>query len=119
MVKANKADFTRVRDAYLEIIDHSPNLKQYARWEYGKHPTDEGLMKFIDDGNLFLLTDGASIAGVAAITPGQGEDYRQVQWRVDAKDHEVMTLHLWLEAALQFRHPSALSGRGGRQGHDA
>jgi ribosomal protein S18 acetylase RimI-like enzyme/catechol 2,3-dioxygenase-like lactoylglutathione lyase family enzyme len=95
LVKANRGDFIGVRDAYLEIIDHSPNLKQYARWEYGKHPTDEGLMKFIDDGNLFLLTDGAGIAGVAAITPGQGEDYRQVQWRVDAKDHEVMTLHLF------------------------
>lgn len=95
LVKANEADFTRVRDAYLEIIDHSPNLKQYARWEYGKHPTDEALMEFITAGTLYLLMDGADIAGVGAITPGQGEDYRQVQWRVDAKDHEVMTLHLF------------------------
>ena len=95
LVKANAGDFIRVRDAYLDIIDHSPNLKQYARWEYGKHPTDEALMGFIGAGNLFLLMDGADIAGVAAITPGQGAEYHRVQWRVDAQDHEVMTLHLF------------------------
>lgn len=47
LVKANVDDFIRVRDAYLDIIDHSPNLKQYARWDYGKHPTDDDLRKFI------------------------------------------------------------------------
>lgn len=94
LVKANMGDFIKVRDAYLDIIEHSPNLKQYARWEYGKHPTDDAMIRFISAGNMYILMDSAEIAGVAAITPGQDEDYRQVQWRVEVQDHEVMTLHL-------------------------
>ena len=43
---------------------------------------------------LSALGDGALRLVKAAITPGQGEDYRQVQWQVDAQDREVMTLHL-------------------------
>ncbi len=94
LVKAGKGDFARVRDAYLDIIDHSTDIKKYARWEYGRHPTDESLMEYIDAGDMYMLMDGAAIAGAAGITLYQGGEYHPVRWRVDARDDEVMVLHL-------------------------
>ena len=95
LAKAGPDDFCRIRSAYMDIIDNSPDLKRYARWHYGTHPTDEAIQKYISSGEMCMLLDGSAIAGVAAVTPYQSENYHPVQWHVDAQDDEVVTLHLF------------------------
>ena len=43
---------------------------------------------------MFLLMDGACIAGAMAVTLWQGEDYHAIPWGVEAADDEVAVLHL-------------------------
>ena len=45
LVYAN--DFEAVKKIYIDVIENTPLIEQYARWVYGKHPTDEQLEPYI------------------------------------------------------------------------
>lgn len=94
LVQAVQSDFEKVKAAYIEIINHTPGMDRYARWEYGKHPTDESIKAYIDAGNMYMFMDGEIVVGVVAITFVQGDDYHPVKWQISAKDDEVVVLHL-------------------------
>lgn len=94
LVKASASDFEKIKSAYIDIINRTPSMKEYARWEYGKHPTDEMIQMYIDGGNMYLFMEDGNLAGVIAITFSQGEDYHPVKWQVEANDDEVMVLHI-------------------------
>ena len=94
LIKAGTADFEKIKNAYIDIAENTPDIDKYARYEYGKHPNDEEITDYIADGSMYMLIDGDAIAGVVAITMFQGEDYHPVQWQIDASDNEVMVLHL-------------------------
>lgn len=94
LVKATAADFEKVRSAYIDIINRTPSMKEYVRWEYGKHPSDEMIQKYIDGGNMYLFMEDGNLAGVIAITFSQGEEYHPVKWQLEANDDEVMVLHI-------------------------
>ena len=36
LVYAN--DFEAVKKIYIDVIENTPLIEQYARWVYGKHP---------------------------------------------------------------------------------
>ena len=100
--KASAADFEKIKSAYIDIINRTTDIKEYARWEYGKHPTDEMIQKYIDGGNMYLFMEDGNLAGVIAITFSQGEDYHPVKWQVEVQDDEVMVLHI-LEIMPDFQ----------------
>ncbi len=87
-------DFESVRNGYIDVIDHTAGIEQYARWEYGKHPTDEGLRSHIENGEMYLLTDQGRVAGMAVLVMGQGKEYEAVPWAEKLENDEVATLHL-------------------------
>lgn len=91
---AKKSDFEKVKETYLYIIKNSLGMEEYARWEYGKHPNDESIRNYIDNDQMYILYSGEKIMGVVAITLYQGEDYHGIEWISEAKDNEVMVLHL-------------------------
>ena len=41
LVRANY--FEAVKNIYIDVIKNTPQIEQYARWVYGKHPADEQL----------------------------------------------------------------------------
>ena len=101
LIPAN--DFEAVKAAYLDVIAHSPRLKEYARWIYGMHPSDEELRSHIAAGEMYVLMDGTEIAGTAVIVPRQEPDYRAVSWAEPLADDQVATLHL-LAVCPKYQH---------------
>lgn len=87
-------DFETVKHKYIEVIENTPGIEQYARWVYGKHPTDESLKALVDRGEMYLLMDGEEVAGMAAIVMCQGEDYNGVSWQENLEHDQVATIHL-------------------------
>lgn len=94
LVKADTADFDRVKAAYIDISENTPDMDKYARYEYGKHPNDAEVKGYIASESMYMFMDNDSIAGVIAITASQGEEYHPVKWQIDISDDEVMVLHL-------------------------
>ena len=60
-------DLETVKGHYINVIENTPEIEKYARWVYGKHPTDEALRSFIENGEMYLLADGGTVAGMVAI----------------------------------------------------
>ena len=73
LVKAH--DLETVKRHYINVIENTPEIEKCARWVYGKHPTDEALRSYIENGEMHLLTDQGNIAGMVAIVMSQGQDY--------------------------------------------
>ena len=88
------SDFELVRSKYIEVIEHTPGIDRYARWSYGKHPSDELLKTYMDNGEMYLLSDGANIAGMTAVVTSQGQEYEAIPWTVSLSSDQVATLHL-------------------------
>ena len=92
LVKAH--DLETVKRHYINVIENTPEIEKCARWVYGKHPTDEALRSYIENGEMHLLTDQGNIAGMVAIVMSQGQDYETVSWAENLENNEVATLHL-------------------------
>ena len=87
-------DFETVKAGYIDVISHTPKIPDHCRWEYGKHPSDEDLRGYIERGEMYVLTDQETVAGMVAITVYQGEDYEAVNWEQKLANDEVAVLHL-------------------------
>ena len=98
-------DFETVKSKYIEVIENTPDMEKYSRWIYGKHPTDELLKAYIDRGEMYVLTDGEEIAGMAAVALCQRDEYLNISWEKDLPNDEVATVHL-LAVCLDYRGKS-------------
>ena len=87
-------DFDAVKSGYLDVIKNTPDIEKYARWSYGKHPTDDMLRSYIANDEMYTLAEGGRIAGMAAIVMRQGRDYEVVPWACRLANDEVATIHL-------------------------
>ena len=87
-------DFETVKSRYIDVIDHTAGIKQYARWEYGRHPTEQGLRSYIENGEMYLLLVQGDIVGMVAVVMSQEQEYEDVPWTKKLENHEVATLHL-------------------------
>ncbi|MCQ2497179.1 MAG: GNAT family N-acetyltransferase [Lachnospiraceae bacterium] len=94
MLLQKMTDFDEVSRAYKYIIDNTPDIYELVRWEYGYHPSDEMLRKYINEGAVYALKEGTDIAGIMVVTMYQGEDYRDTDWAVEAEPDEVAVVHL-------------------------
>ena len=81
-------DFETVKSKYIEIIEKTPGIKEYARWVYGQHPTDVSLKSYVDNGEMYCLMDDETIAGMVAIVMHQDQEYK---WGYTAKEYESFT----------------------------
>ena len=84
----------RISDFYKYVIDNTPDMEQYARWIYGKHPKDDMLRQYIDDGYMYYIEENSVITAAVALTPFQGSDYHPVNWEINLRDDEVCVVHI-------------------------
>ena len=87
-------DFKTVKEGYIDVISNTPGASDHCRWEYGKHPSDEDIRGYIKRGEMYVLTDQETVAGMVAITLYQGKDYETINWEKRLANDEVAVLHL-------------------------
>lgn len=93
LVKATEQDFQKITRFYRDVISHTEDMNVYARWVYGKHPTDEMIQGYIRKGAMYYSERDGSILSATAVTP-QTEDYHDSAWSVSLEDDEVAVMHL-------------------------
>lgn len=87
-------DFETVKAVYIDVIAHTPEIEKHARWEYGKHPSDELLRLYMENDEMYFLMDGERTAGAVAVVMHQEQDYHEIAWAQSLSDDEVATIHL-------------------------
>ena len=92
--QATLADFESVLAFYGDVMDRTPEIARYARWQKGKHPTPESIKTFIEEGSLYLRREKGVIIGAMAFPMHQGEEYHAIAWSRNVADDEVAVIHL-------------------------
>ena len=79
---------------YDDVTARTPEMAVYARWSKGKHPTEEGIRAYIDEGSMYLYKEGNVIIGAVAVTMYQGEDYHAIEWSQQVADDKAAVIHI-------------------------
>ena len=87
-------DYESVLSFYDDVVDRTPGIERYARWQKGKHPTAEGIKAYIQEGGLYLYKEQDAIMGAMALTLYQEEDYHAIGWARCVADNEVAVIHI-------------------------
>lgn len=94
LIKASSKDFNKLTSFYRDVIMNTKNMDIYAKWEYGKHPTDDMILGYIRSGAMYFCEREGSVIAAVAVTPCQGEDYHDTLWSLSLKDDEVSVIHI-------------------------
>ena len=78
---------------YDDVTDRTPDIQLYARWQKGKHPTEEGIRAYIEEGSMYLYKENDVIIGAMAVTMYQGEDYHAIEWVQQVEDNEAAVMY--------------------------
>ena len=65
--QASITDYESILSFYNDVMDHTPGIERYARWQKGKHPTAEGIKAYIQEGSLYLYKEQDAIIGAMAL----------------------------------------------------
>ena len=87
-------DYESVQSFYEDVIERTPGIGCYARWQKEKHPTSDGIKSYIREGSLYLYREQDVLAGAMAVTMYQGGDYHAIEWSCNVADNEVAVIHI-------------------------
>ena len=87
-------DYDSIIVFYDDVIERTPDVEKYARWQKGKHPTEEGIQAYIEEGSMYLYKEQGAIVGAMAVTMYQGADYHAIEWSRQVPDDEVAVIHI-------------------------
>ena len=87
-------DFDRVRDFYWRLIGRMEGSAFDPGWRRGVYPSDAGLERALQRGELWLLEDGADIAASVIVNNDYDPGYEGLPWGVEAPPERVYVLHV-------------------------
>ena len=91
---ANIEDYGSIIAFYDNVIERTADVREYARWQKGKHPKAEGIKAYVQEGSMYLHKELDTLVGVMAVTLYQGEDYHSIEWSRQVPDDEVAVIHI-------------------------
>lgn len=91
---ARQNDFETIIAFYDDVTERTPEMGTYARWQKGKHPTEEGISAYINEGSMYIYRERGVIVGAMAVTMYQGEDYHTIEWSQQVPDEKVAVIHI-------------------------
>ena len=91
---ATQNDFDAIIAFYDDVTERTPDMTVYARWSKGKHPTEEGIKAYINEGSMYIYRERGVIVGAMAVTMYQGEDYHAIDWSQQVTDDKVAVIHI-------------------------
>ena len=91
---ATQNDFDAIIAFYGDVTVRTPDMTVYARWSKGKHPTEEGISAYINEGSMYIYRERGVIVGAMAVTMYQGEDYHTIEWSQQVPDEKVAAIHI-------------------------
>ena len=94
LIRATQQDFDDIIAFYDDVTARTPDMVLYARWSKGKHPTEESIQTYNEEGSMYLYREDGVIVGAMAVTMYQGEGYHAIEWARQVGDNEVAVIHI-------------------------
>ena len=90
---ATADDLPRIEQIYDAIHTAEETGAASVGWARGVYPTRATAQAALDDGALFVLTDGGALVAAGRIDRTQVPVYAQVPWQYAAPPEQVFVLH--------------------------
>lgn len=90
---ATADDLPRIEQIYDAIHTAEKTGAASVGWARGVYPTRATAQAALDDGALFVLTDGGALVAAGRIDQAQVPVYAQVPWQYAAPPEQVLVLH--------------------------
>lgn len=91
--KAEKTEYTAVRNFYHSLIDMMEDAEFHPGWEKEVYPADSYLTESLANGELFVGTCEGEIATAMILNHESNESYEKIDWPTKAVPEEVMIIH--------------------------
>ena len=91
--KGRPTDLDDIEKIYERIHDNEEKGLSTTGWIRRVYPTGKTAEDALGRGDLFVMTDHGRTVAVAVINHIQVPEYRNVTWRYEAKDAEILVLH--------------------------
>jgi len=88
------AEYDDIEKFYSGLIDSMEGSEFKPEWKMGVYPTEQLLKDAIREQTLFLAHLENSLVGVMIMNHNCEPEYKNVKWLTDAKENEVMIVHL-------------------------
>lgn len=102
---ACRDDYICIRDFYYSLTDAMEHAEYKPGWEKEVYPTQEFLIRSIDNHELFVGEFDGEIASCMIVNHEYNDGYKKIPWSVRAANSELLVIH-----ALGVQ--PAFSGRG-------
>lgn len=89
---ANKEDLPGIISLYKSICQHQSQDQYGADWTWGEYPSEQSLVKLVDNSLFVIAVDQHQVIAGGVIT--SGDDYPQVDWPTKVSNEKVGALHL-------------------------
>ena len=93
ILKALPADFDDVRGFYHSLIDALQGRTNTVGWQKDVYPAPDFLRSSLAAGELYLVREGARIAGAMVLNHQSNESYPDSVWQVRADAEEQLVIH--------------------------
>ena len=101
---ATADDLPRIEQIYDAIHTAEETGAASVGWARGVYPTRATAQAALDDGALFVLTDGGALVAAGRIDRTQVPVYAQVPWQYAAPPEQVLVLHTLVSDPLVAGH---------------
>jgi len=94
LIRAALQDFDDIIAFYDDVTAHTPDMALYARWSKCKHPKEESIQTYIEEGSMYLYREDGVIVGAMAVTMYLGKDYHAIEWVRQVGEDEIAVIHI-------------------------
>ena len=91
--KATENDINGIEQIYSEIHDYEEQGLLTTGWKRGIYPTRENAEAAVKRQDMYIAELDHQLIAAAVINQEQLDSYKDVNWKSDAPDDEVMVLH--------------------------
>jgi len=91
---ARTDELNSIMDFYSELIESMRDSEFKPEWEMGVYPTEQLLKDAIEAQTLFLAHLENHLVGTMIMNHICEPEYEKAKWRIEAKNDEVMAVHL-------------------------
>ena len=67
LYQANIEDYGSIIAFYDDVNERTADVREYARWQKGKHPKAEGIKAYVQEGSMYLHKELDTLVGVMAV----------------------------------------------------
>lgn len=90
---AKISDYEKIKELYYSVIDDMKDTLYDLGWEKDLYPSNQYIQQSIEDNQLYIGIDNEKIVSTMILNHHNNEEYKDVEWLVEASQEEVIVIH--------------------------